>query len=89
MAANLAVMDREDRGRSITGTAASPSSIDDTRCAGPMYPGYQISAVYRTAVAATKSTRNVRNSLGLGLSIARHLSFQRWSCLLLHALCPA
>ena len=86
MAANLAVMDREDRGRSITGTAASPSSIDDTRCAGPMYPGYQISAVYRTAVAATKSITAVRNSLILDLSIAGHLSFQRWSRLLLHTL---
>jgi hypothetical protein len=51
-----------------------------------MYPGYQISAVYRTAVAATKSITAVRNSLILDLSIAGHLSFQRWSRLLLHTL---
>gem|GEM_PF-4581247 len=51
-----------------------------------MYPGYQISAVYRTAVAATKSITAVRNSLILGLSIAGHLLFRRWSCLLLHTL---
>ena len=50
-----------------------------------LYPGYQISGV-PDGCGGYKSITAVRNSLILGLSIAGHLSFQRWSRLLLHTL---
>lgn len=62
-AANLAVTKRESMTRRTRGITASPSNIDDNRCAGSMYSGYLIRAPNRMIVAAIKRVKKVKKSL--------------------------